>query len=86
MDKYNCPASVDNAAILGSLAPLPLRLAAPMPWLCLTAAHPREWPHITTRLKRLGELVLESGVSIRFLLEMCVPSWNIYLSQTDKQA
>lgn len=63
-----------------------LPFAAPTPRLCLAAAQPRERPHLTAGLNRLGELLLESGVSIRFLLETCVPSWNIYLSQTDKQA
>lgn len=38
------------------------------------------------KLKCVGEFVLESGVSIKFLFKSYVPTWNIYLSQVDKQS
>lgn len=47
-------------------------------------AHYRQLSQITTISKCLGEYVQGSGISINFLFQTCVPSWNIYLRLISK--
>lgn len=80
MGKYNYLVSMDVPAILGSLTDSwSPQHGNPHVRSLSCNAHYRGLSQITRISKCFGEYIQGSRVSMNFLFQMCVPSWNIYL-------